>query len=692
MPLVRALLLCFAALLAGWAGPAWAERRVALVIGNGAYTKVGKLPNPPNDSRAVEAMFKAAGFDTVVRADNLNAAQMRRALRDFSDQVWGADIAIVFFAGHGIELNGANYLLPVDAVLERDIDVADEAIALDRIHQLLEPAKRLRLVILDACRDNPFVRSMRRTLAANRSIGRGLAAVEIVSTDTLIAYAAKAGSTAADGDGTNSPYTTAMLKHLTTPGLDVRLALGRVRDEVLRNTGRRQEPFVYGSLGGAEVALVAARAAPAPAPAAGNPAASAAAEAWDRVKDTNETAVLDAYLARFGDTFYGDLAKRRLAALRQDQQRVAAPQKQDEERKRAEAKAAADKQAADAKSAADRAAAEAKSVADRAAAEAKRAADKLAAEAKAAADIQAADAKAAADKASAESKKAADAKVAAEKQRTKDDKKMLDPVAALVPGSGQSARDCPECPEMVVVPAGSFMMGSPAGEAGREPKESPQRLVTIAQPFAVGKFEVTFAEWDAYAATIPLRRALGVVGKTPDDNGWGRGRRPVMNISWNDAKDYVLWLSKRTGKEYRLLSESEWEYVARAGTTTRFSTGPTITTDQANFNGKHTAGVSAKSTYREKTVEVGSFKANAFGLHDVHGNIQEWVEDCWHVNYQDAPADGTAWTTTCKDQKRILRGGNWYFEPAEIRSAFRNADVARYRGNFGLRVARSLTR
>jgi uncharacterized caspase-like protein len=197
---------------------------------NGAYTKVPALPNPPSDAAALEKLLSASGFDFVRRADNLGLAEMRRALRDFSTEVSNADIAIVFFAGHGIEVNGTNYLVPIDAVLERDLDVEDEALPLERVNQMLEPAKRLRLIILDACRDNPFVRSMKRS-TASRSIGRGLAKVEVLTSDTLIAYAAKAGSTAGDGSGTNSPYTHALINHLMTPGLDVRLALGRVRDE-----------------------------------------------------------------------------------------------------------------------------------------------------------------------------------------------------------------------------------------------------------------------------------------------------------------------------------------------------------------------------------------------------------------------------------------------------------------------------
>jgi uncharacterized caspase-like protein len=151
-----------------------------------------------------------------------------------------ADVGVVYYAGHGIEVDGSNYLIPVDAALERDVDVDDETISVDRVMKAMDPVKRLRLVILDACRDNPFTRTMKRTMSS-RSIGRGLAKVEPLTSDTLIAFAAKAGSTAMDGDGKNSPFTAALVRHLATPGLDLRIAFGQVRDDVLKATSNRQE-------------------------------------------------------------------------------------------------------------------------------------------------------------------------------------------------------------------------------------------------------------------------------------------------------------------------------------------------------------------------------------------------------------------------------------------------------------------
>jgi Caspase domain len=173
--------------------PALAEQRIALVIGNSAYAKVAQLPNPTRDAAAIESLLRSAGFELVLAQRDIGALAMRRSLRDFAERAREADVAVIFYAGHGIEVSGTNYLVPVDAALERDIDVEDEAIPLDRLTQILEPAKRLRLVILDACRENPFVGTMKRTIAG-RSIGRGLAKVDVLSSDTLIAFAAKAGS------------------------------------------------------------------------------------------------------------------------------------------------------------------------------------------------------------------------------------------------------------------------------------------------------------------------------------------------------------------------------------------------------------------------------------------------------------------------------------------------------------------
>lgn len=201
---------------------------------------------------------------------------------------------------------------------------------------------------------------------------------------------------------------------------------------------------------------------------------------------------------------------------------------------------------------------------------------------------------------------------------------------------GTVFRDCSDCPQMVVIPAGRLLMGSPVNEPERGNDEGPQHEVRVSS-FAAAITEVTFAQWDACA----LARGCSY---RPADLGPGRREYPVVNVSWEDAQEYVTWLSIKTGKSYRLLGEAEWEYAARAGTTTPFSTGQTITTEQANFDGRNTYNGSARGGYRQLTVEVRSFAPNAFGLHDMHGNVWEWVEDEWHENYEGAPTEGLPWT------------------------------------------------
>ncbi len=310
--------------------PALADKRVALVLGNSAYQNVAPLTNPVNDSAKMAATLKQAGFDVVDSRRDLPAAETRRALRDFADAARDADIAVVYYAGHGIEVDGSNYLIPVDAKLERDTDIYDEAFSLDRILIAIEPAKKLRLVILDACRDNPFSKKMKRTVAT-RAVGQGLAKVEPTSPNVLIAYSAKAGSTAADGDGTNSPFTSALANHLTTPGLDVRRAFGFVRDEVLKTTGNRQEPFVYGSLGGEDVPLVPAPVRAAPAAAApATPALSAQAEVrrdYELAMQVGNKSAMSAFLAQYPDGFYASLAKLQLEKIAAEETRVVATEK-----------------------------------------------------------------------------------------------------------------------------------------------------------------------------------------------------------------------------------------------------------------------------------------------------------------------------------------------------------------------------
>ena len=255
-------------------------------------------------------------------------------------------------------------------------------------------------------------------------------------------------------------------------------------------------------------------------------------------------------------------------------------------------------------------------------------------------------------------------------------------------------KDCPGCPEMVVVWEGRFAMGSPPSEAGRRGSEGPVHRVTIPTPFAVGKFEVTFAEWDVCV------KAGGCNGYRPSDKDRGRGRNPVINVRWHDAKSYVQWLSQQTGRPYRLLSEAEWEYAARAGTTTSRYWGEDVSEQCSYANGRDESSAEFVGWWTGAECEdgfifnspVGRFLANRFGVFDMLGNVWEWVEDCWHDNYAGAPANGNAWTTGGDCERRVLRGGSRSAKPTRIRSAARGHGALGLRnGHTGFRVGLTLT-
>ena len=274
--------------------------RVALIIGNSHYVAVGVLANPVNDAADVAQSFADIGFE-VTHLDDLTANDMRRALRDFENKASGAQIAVVYYAGHGVEVDGVNYLIPVDATLERDTYVEDEAIPLSRVMTSVDGATGLRLVLLDACRNNPFVNKMQRSVS-KRSIGRGLARIEPTGS-TLVAYSAKEGTTAEDGNGRNSPYATALVANLKTPGLEVNFLFRRVRDEVISSTGGRQEPFVYGSLGSTPIYFVPAEETPAEPevkvdikPSITSTPSSEMAGAYDRAERINTLDAWDTFL------------------------------------------------------------------------------------------------------------------------------------------------------------------------------------------------------------------------------------------------------------------------------------------------------------------------------------------------------------------------------------------------------------
>ena len=455
---------------------ATAAGRVALVVGNGTYAAIGALPNPGNDASDVAAALGRLGFEvTTVRDADL--AGMNEALRLFARASAGADVAVVFYAGHGLEVDGVNYLVPVDAQLERDTDVEYEALALDRVLRATTGAA-LRIVILDACRNNPLARSMQRT-GALRSVSRGSFGEldeGLLGDETLVAYAAAAGTTAADGDGRNSPYTTALLAYLEQP-LELSAVFRRVRAQVLEATDGEQRPHEYGSLLGEH--FLGGASGPGTVTVADGPSATALTQQenlfWQSIVSSTNAADFEAYLRQYPAGAFRALATNRLAVLRP---------------------AAGDPPAG--------------------------------------------------------------SRPAADRQE-----------------AGTVFQDCPECPEMVIVPAGRFWMGCASGR-GCQTDERPVHEVEVAS-FALGVYEVTFEEYERFA------RATG--RDRPNDRDWGRGGRPVIDVSWEDATAYAAWLTAETGERYRLPSESEWEYAARAGSATRYAWGNGIGRNRANCNG-----------------------------------------------------------------------------------------------------------
>lgn len=533
------------------APPPSAERREALVIGNADYRTVVRLKNAARDASDVANALQRLGFNVIFLRD-ATQAQMASALRAFSTRADSSAVAVVFYSGHGFALDGTNYLVPVDASLTNESSAIIESTSFDQVLRSIELARQ-KIVFLDACQGNDWLaRSRGNTRAV--SIGRGLARAPD-SIGYFITYSAEPGTVALDGDGANSPFTEALLRHIETSGLELRAMMQRVRKDVVQATAGKQipwtsdstaEPFFFRPSKAAPVAAIA------PLPSVAAPAVTTP-----------------------------------------EQERASKP--------------------------------------------------------------------------------------------------------------GTVLLDCPACPEMIVVPAGTFMMGSPETELGHVSNEGPQHRVMIAEPFATGRFAVTFDEWDFCVADG------GCNGYSPSDNGWGRGRRPVINVSWHDAETYAAWLSKKTGKNYRLLSEAEREYVTRAGTTTPFWWGNAISTDQANYDGNYTYGADNQSTpakssqsksaataagkaeSRQKTLPVGSFEQNPWGLFDVHGNVWEWVADCYADTYKDAPADGSA--RVVKDcASRVIRGGSWANMPQDLRAAYRYGNQRTNRGNgVGFRLARTLS-
>ena len=621
-------------------------KRVALVIGNSAYEHVAKLPNPVNDAAAISSVLKKLGFEVITGLD-VKRQEMEARAHAFARESEGADVALFFYAGHGLQVNGDNYLAPIDAKLDSEADLDFQTVQLNKILRNMERKQRTNLVFLDACRDNPLARNLARSMGTrSTAIGRGLARIES-GIGTLIAFATQPGNVALDGTGNNSPFTRALLKHIETPNLDVAQLMRRVRVDVIESTAHRQVPWSNSSLtGDFFFASNDGGKAPPPPPSIAN----AAQQAWSSVSNSSSAAVLRTFIGQFPDTVYADFARARLKEL------------EDTAKARAGSETAKTGGTPPPPTAGK------------------------------------------AEKKDRETKVAVGTFAKKPPDPPKPTSRTFSP--------GETFKDCDTCPSMVVVPSGSFMMGSKTFTKKRGDRdERPRHKVTIARPFAVGRFEVTHGEFMTFARETSHDRGYscstwenGVTqdraGRSFENPGFAtRDDYPVVCVTWGHAQAYLTWLSHKTGKTYRLLSEAEWEYSARAGTTTEYFFGNDLRQICKYAN---SADASQRESWRHRSCNdgsgssvtpVGKYLPNAFGLHDVHGNVWEFVSDCFSADYKGAPTDGSPRTESsygCNNGIHMARSGSWANPVTALRSAYRRmiGNDAVY--NRGFRVARDL--
>ena len=580
------------------ASPASA-RRVALVFGLSSYNSLASLPNPEKDAKAIASVLRKNGF-RVFEHYNLLRADFLDALEAFREEADKATVALVYYAGHGMEIGGKNILAPRDMEIQCQPKKAKRAVPLRQVFEAISGAPK-QIVLLDACRNDPFPQCPTRSARAGTGF-RALSRIDTEDSSVLIVNATLSGQLAADGDaGEHSPFAKALLARFNeSPRTYFRDLLDQTAADVRRATFGAQVPEVTSRGGAPRICL------------AGEGCVSAGAEytsSGGNPADPHEVRAL------LNDLGFSAGAARKAGGLTEAVRKF-------------------------------------------------QASSGLPPDGRITATLLAV-------------LRATKMQLAAlPRPRGKPT------LASIFKQSleyevGQTFRDCEVCPEMAVVPSGSFKMGS-----SRQSNERPVHNVQVKRPFAMAKFEITFDEWEACAFEG------GCNGYKPKDSGWGRGRRPVIYVSWEDAKSYIAWLRRKTGKAYRLATEAEWEFAARGGTATPYSTGRTILTSQANFDGTQGAN-GRRGNYRGKTVDVGSFEPNPFGLHDMHGNVAEWVEDCWNASHSGAPGDSSARGGNCS--RRVLKGGAWYYEPEAARAPARLSYAKTSRLNIvGYRVVRSL--
>jgi formylglycine-generating enzyme required for sulfatase activity/uncharacterized caspase-like protein len=675
-------LLVFGAALAAMtslAVDAQAERRVALVIGNSAYNSAAALRNPRNDAGDMAETLKKFGFEVTLGLD-LDQGQFAGTIEKFARTLDGADVALFFYAGHGVQINEKNHLVSVNAQLSNEFLISSETIELDAIVGLMESKVATNIVFLDACRNNPLAENLKKNLAAMHrtvAVGKGLARMEPSSRDTMIAYAAAPGQEAADGGGRNSPFTAALLKHMPESGVEISVMLKLVAADVRQATRNEQRPqqlsdtsrrFYF--VGGPSVAEVAPReskpapAAPAPSPSRNTQSAeerSLEIAFWNSARAANECDAMRLYLQRYPKGLFLELAKLSEIRLCTPDRAVTVVEKVPEAKPPPAPPVAAKPPAAP--PVAPPVLQSSPTPLPAPPPNAKQAISPPAAPppSKSPPPVVADPVPPPAQPAEPAAQAPSQQQIAVVKPPA-----VPAPPALLAGSSANSFRDCERCPEMVNLPGGQFTMGS-----NDDPSEKPPHDVTIAA-FALGRYPVTIGEWRRCVTD----KACGYE-PTGDDN------LPVYNVSWVDAQEYVAWLSKTTQAKYRLPSEAEWEYAARANTSTKFWWGNSLVPNKAACKG---CGTDANAAL---PVKVGAFAPNPLGLHDMAGGIAQWVADCWVRDYQGAPRNGTARELpNCR--QRVLRGGSWKNDSTYMRSASRDYyDTGVRYLTHGFRVARA---
>lgn len=593
-------------------------RRIALVIGNAEYG-THPLANPVRDARQMSATLATLGFEVTSYA-NASAPQMAQAIADFRRRLAAGGVGVFYFAGHGLQAGGDTMLVPVDADSGSPARLVTKGVALQSVLDAMskERPNRINLVILDTCLNNPFERVAARAPA--------------LPADTLVAYATAPGTLADDGMR-QGVYTAALVTAMAAGPRDATAMFRSVASAVGRETGQRQVPWIASSLAGPFSFGAVPRDASTKTSVAEIDAASQAGTLtrgilpkdsseqyeltfWDSIKDSNYASDYEAYLKAYPNGRFAALARARI-----DRLRAAAP--------KTEAPAA-------------------------------RTTPAVTAPAEKARPVQQAPTPAPAP--APRQTEAAKSSPAASPA----------PATAAKGAAGAEIKDCPNCPILIPIAAGTFTMGSNSDD----PAEKPPHRVSIGQPFAIGKYEVTLDQWNACADG-------GACTRIPAD-GNSPGNTPMRNVSWDDAQVYVKWLSKTAGKAYRLPSEAEWEYAARGGTSTPYWWGDQMRKGNANCK---ECGDPWKA---EGPATVGSFAPNPYGLYDMNGSVWEWVTDCWHSSYKNAPADGRAWEDpSCS--VRVIRGGSWRDGGAYMQSATRFKYSASVRqSQNGFRVARDM--